>query len=168
MKPLPKDAKNPLAGGGNHVALILWLAYREAKDAIEFDERSEAGEEPVNRPTTAQKNAQRDRERHRCIARISAQGEQHHGDQADEDGDQPRDAGEGHRGILARAADGPSPGPRSARSARERGDRWCERIGTVMATCGQRGRSVFEYLDDESRVAVRDIIDSSGRDVVFV
>src|SRR5512143_904934 len=26
-----------------------------------------------------------------------------------------------------------------------RGDRWCERIWTVMATCSQRGRSVFEY-----------------------
>jgi transposase len=29
----------------------------------------------------------------------------------------------------------------------ERGDRWCERIGTVMATCSQQGRSVFEYLE---------------------
>jgi transposase len=29
----------------------------------------------------------------------------------------------------------------------ERGDRWCERIGTVMATCAQQGRSVFEYLE---------------------
>ena len=25
----------------------------------------------------------------------------------------------------------------------ERGDRWCERIWTVMATCSQQGRSVF-------------------------
>jgi transposase len=33
----------------------------------------------------------------------------------------------------------------------ERGDRWCERIWTVMATCSQQGRSVFEYL--ESAVA---------------
>ena len=39
MKPLPKDAKNPLAGGGNEDDLILWLAYREAKDAIKFDEK---------------------------------------------------------------------------------------------------------------------------------
>ena len=29
----------------------------------------------------------------------------------------------------------------------QRGDRWCERIWTVMATCGQQGRSVFAYLE---------------------
>ena len=29
----------------------------------------------------------------------------------------------------------------------ERGNRWCERIWTVVATCGQQGRSVFEYLE---------------------
>jgi len=29
----------------------------------------------------------------------------------------------------------------------ERGNRWCERIWTVMATCSQQGRSVFEYLE---------------------
>jgi transposase len=29
----------------------------------------------------------------------------------------------------------------------EKGDRWCERIWTVIATCAQRGRSVFEYLE---------------------
>ncbi len=29
----------------------------------------------------------------------------------------------------------------------ERGDRWCERIWTVMATCHQQGRSVFAYLE---------------------
>jgi transposase len=28
----------------------------------------------------------------------------------------------------------------------EKGRRWCERIWTVMATCAQQGRSVFEYL----------------------
>jgi transposase len=28
----------------------------------------------------------------------------------------------------------------------ERGRRWCERIWTVIATCAQQGRSVFEYL----------------------
>jgi tetratricopeptide (TPR) repeat protein len=39
MKPLPKDAQNPLAGGGNADDLILWLAYKEAKDAIKFDEK---------------------------------------------------------------------------------------------------------------------------------
>lgn len=29
----------------------------------------------------------------------------------------------------------------------ERGDRWCERIWTVVATCQQQGRSVFAYLE---------------------
>ena len=29
----------------------------------------------------------------------------------------------------------------------EGGRRWCERIWTVIATCTQQGRSVFEYLD---------------------
>jgi non-specific serine/threonine protein kinase/serine/threonine-protein kinase len=36
-KPLPKDDKNPLAGGAIHDDLILWLAYKEAKDLIQFD-----------------------------------------------------------------------------------------------------------------------------------
>jgi len=27
------------------------------------------------------------------------------------------------------------------------GDRWCERIWTAIATCGQQGRSVFAYLE---------------------
>jgi hypothetical protein len=49
MKPLPKDAKNPLAGGGDYDDLILWLAYREAKDTIKFDEKSGAGAEPETR-----------------------------------------------------------------------------------------------------------------------
>ena len=29
----------------------------------------------------------------------------------------------------------------------EGGNRWCERIWTVIATCSQQGRSVFEYLE---------------------
>jgi len=29
----------------------------------------------------------------------------------------------------------------------EKGNRWCERIWTVIATCSQQGRSVFEYLE---------------------
>ena len=29
----------------------------------------------------------------------------------------------------------------------EKGDRWCERIWTVIATCRQQGRSVFDYLE---------------------
>jgi tetratricopeptide (TPR) repeat protein len=53
MKPLPKDAKNPLADAKSPLTddddLILWLAYREAKDAIKFDEKSGAGAEPETR-----------------------------------------------------------------------------------------------------------------------
>ena len=30
---------------------------------------------------------------------------------------------------------------------REKGKRWSERIWTVIATCTQQGRSVFEYLE---------------------
>jgi serine/threonine protein kinase len=37
MKPLPEDDKNPLAGGANADDLILWMAYKEAKDLIKFD-----------------------------------------------------------------------------------------------------------------------------------
>jgi transposase len=29
----------------------------------------------------------------------------------------------------------------------DRGNQWCERIWTVVATCSQQGRSVFEYLE---------------------
>ncbi len=29
----------------------------------------------------------------------------------------------------------------------ERGNRWCERTWTVLATCQQQGRSVFAYLE---------------------
>ena len=29
----------------------------------------------------------------------------------------------------------------------EEGNRWCERIWTVIATCTQQGRSVFDYLE---------------------
>jgi transposase len=28
----------------------------------------------------------------------------------------------------------------------DKGDRWCERIWTVIASCAQQGRSVFDYL----------------------
>ena len=37
MKPLPKDEKNPLAGGASPDDLTLWLAYKEAKGLIAFD-----------------------------------------------------------------------------------------------------------------------------------
>ena len=33
----------------------------------------------------------------------------------------------------------------------ETGQRFCERIWTVIATCGQRGWSVFEYLQEAVR-----------------
>jgi len=33
------------------------------------------------------------------------------------------------------------------------GRRWCERIWTVMATCAQQGRSVFQYLRDAVRAS---------------
>jgi hypothetical protein len=36
-KPLPKDEQNPLAGGASADALMLWLAYKEAKALIQFD-----------------------------------------------------------------------------------------------------------------------------------
>jgi hypothetical protein len=37
MKPLPKDDKNPLAGGASPDDLTLWLASKEAKALIGFD-----------------------------------------------------------------------------------------------------------------------------------
>jgi hypothetical protein len=43
MKPLPKDARNPLADGADHEDLILWLAYKEAKAMIGFDEAQPSG-----------------------------------------------------------------------------------------------------------------------------
>ena len=45
MKRLLKDANNLLAVRGDHDTLIVWLAYREAKDVIKFDENSGAGAE---------------------------------------------------------------------------------------------------------------------------
>jgi len=47
MKPLPKDENNPLAGNVTPDDLILWLAYKEAKTLISFDESP-----PQRRPTT--------------------------------------------------------------------------------------------------------------------
>ena len=37
MKPLPKDEQNPLANNADHVDLILWLAYKEAKAMLNFE-----------------------------------------------------------------------------------------------------------------------------------
>jgi hypothetical protein len=38
MKPLPKDEKNPMAEGADVDDLILWLAYKEAKALLGFDD----------------------------------------------------------------------------------------------------------------------------------
>ena len=38
-----------LVGGSTHDDLILWLAYREAKDTIKFDEKGGADAEPEPR-----------------------------------------------------------------------------------------------------------------------
>ena len=57
----------------------------------------------------------------------------------------------------------------------DRGDRWCERIWTVMATCSQQGRSVFAYLEaavtawfagEECRRCCRERADLRWRDWV--
>ena len=42
MKPLPKDKKNPLDDGASQDDLILWLAYKEAKALVRFDEDAPA------------------------------------------------------------------------------------------------------------------------------
>jgi hypothetical protein len=39
VNPLPKDEQNPLAKNATHDDLILWLAYKEAKAMIKFDEK---------------------------------------------------------------------------------------------------------------------------------
>ena len=38
MRPLPKDPGNPLADGAGLDDLILWMAYKEAKALIGFDQ----------------------------------------------------------------------------------------------------------------------------------
>ena len=38
MKPLPKDEKNPLADNASSDDLILWMAYKEAKALIKFEQ----------------------------------------------------------------------------------------------------------------------------------
>ena len=37
MRSLPKDERNPLAGGAEQDDLILWMAYKEAKNLIGLD-----------------------------------------------------------------------------------------------------------------------------------
>jgi tetratricopeptide (TPR) repeat protein len=46
MKPLPKDEKDPLADKATHDYLILWLAYKEAKELIGFDATPSAAPVP--------------------------------------------------------------------------------------------------------------------------
>ena len=46
MKPLPVDEQKPLAGGGGHDDLIMWLAYKEAKAMIQFDATPAAPAQP--------------------------------------------------------------------------------------------------------------------------
>jgi len=46
MKPLPKDAKDPLTDNASADDLILWLAYKEAKALINFDAASASPVEP--------------------------------------------------------------------------------------------------------------------------
>jgi serine/threonine protein kinase len=37
MKPLPQDENDPLAGNANHDDLILWLAYKEARELLKLE-----------------------------------------------------------------------------------------------------------------------------------
>ncbi len=46
IKPLPKDANNPLAGDASFDDLIMWLAYKEAKAMIPFDATRAAPAQP--------------------------------------------------------------------------------------------------------------------------
>jgi hypothetical protein len=72
MRPLPADEKNPLAGNVNHDHLILWMAYKEARDLVKFDaaapgspDNKPAGEEPrlrlrpISQPHPSAKNGAR-------------------------------------------------------------------------------------------------------------
>jgi serine/threonine protein kinase len=54
MRFLPKDEKDPLVLKASHDVLILWLAYKEAKDLIGFD---------APRATASRKNASASREK---------------------------------------------------------------------------------------------------------
>ncbi len=45
MKPPPKDEQNPLAGNASSDALILWLAYKEAKAMLKFEATQKEGME---------------------------------------------------------------------------------------------------------------------------
>jgi tetratricopeptide (TPR) repeat protein len=49
MKPLPKDENNPLAGDASHDDVILWLAYKEARAMIRFDESPPSKPEQDNK-----------------------------------------------------------------------------------------------------------------------
>jgi hypothetical protein len=55
MKPLPKDEKDPLADKAKHDDLILWLAYKEAKELIGFDATPAAASRKNPSPPRAKK-----------------------------------------------------------------------------------------------------------------
>lgn len=46
MRPLPIDDDNPLAGGGNHDDLILWMACKEARAILKLDAAPASRAEP--------------------------------------------------------------------------------------------------------------------------
>jgi hypothetical protein len=56
MERLLNEVNNLLSVRGDHDTLIVWLAYREAKDAIQFDEKSGAGAEPQTRNKARRKD----------------------------------------------------------------------------------------------------------------
>jgi hypothetical protein len=37
MRPLPADEQNPLAGNAVHNDIVVWLAYKEARELIGFE-----------------------------------------------------------------------------------------------------------------------------------
>jgi Tetratricopeptide repeat len=55
MKPLPKDEKDPLADNAYHDDLILWMAYKEAKELIGFDATPAAAPRKNPSPPRAKK-----------------------------------------------------------------------------------------------------------------
>jgi len=57
MKPLPMDQKNLLANKANHDDLILWLAYKEAKELIGFDATPSAARRERASPALEKKEA---------------------------------------------------------------------------------------------------------------
>jgi hypothetical protein len=63
MKPLPRDEKSPLADKAGHDDLILWLAYKEAKELIGFDATPAAAPREKPSPPREKKAAQKQQEK---------------------------------------------------------------------------------------------------------